>query len=583
MTVIPEPISVCWSDSTPSPTVGAASARGRWVALDGALFNRAALDRDWGLGQDPALDDAAWLLAALRARGTTIFEALDGAYALVAWDGEALWMARDAMGQVPLHVRVASGHTAVATWPRTLAGESARVDRAALVDFALLLDDDPVRSFFADVRKLAPGEIAVSRAPGTLVTAATYRPRLAHRRIAFDEAREETRRLVDAAVRDLAGDGARTALSLSSGLDSNILLASLARQAMPALAIAAGPEGDFDPQDGHVDDERPIARAAAEASGIAFCAVDGPASALADLPAWFARCERPYYNPGNFGWLDAVAQAAAKGGRETLLNGLAGNFTVTWTGDGAASGAWFGRDPAGVAGALASAWQAGTMREALRTLASDHAPAPLRRLRARQQRERFTRLGRLLPSPLVSGRIERAIAAGAMPHRWNDRIAAPRTRLRSHVAGIDFGPFNKGFERLAGVRTRDPLGQRALAEWCVSLPPAVYAAGGETRRLGRALLAPEAPRAVREQATLAVQGANWRRAMERDLPLARQWIARARDHDWLAQSFDLDWLDRVITSWPTSGWANPAYQYDYRVKPQRLLTALGFALWVEGA
>lgn len=83
------------------------SACGRYVlCLDGTLYARATLQREFAATQEPAVDDATLLLLSLAARGVQrTLNDCDGAFALAVWDRQenVLWLARDRVGARPLY------------------------------------------------------------------------------------------------------------------------------------------------------------------------------------------------------------------------------------------------------------------------------------------------------------------------------------------------------------------------------------------------------------------------------------------------------------------------------------------------
>ncbi|MEK0267067.1 asparagine synthase-related protein [Stenotrophomonas rhizophila] len=83
------------------------SACGRYVlCLDGTLYTRANLEREFATTAGPAVDDATLLLLSISSRGLqrTLNEC-DGAFALAVWDCQenVLWLARDRVGARPLY------------------------------------------------------------------------------------------------------------------------------------------------------------------------------------------------------------------------------------------------------------------------------------------------------------------------------------------------------------------------------------------------------------------------------------------------------------------------------------------------
>ncbi len=90
-----------------TPSSPQQSACGRYVlCLDGTLYSRAALQREFASSVGASEDDATLLLLSIAARGLqrTLTEC-DGDFALAVWDRQehVLWLARDRVGARPLY------------------------------------------------------------------------------------------------------------------------------------------------------------------------------------------------------------------------------------------------------------------------------------------------------------------------------------------------------------------------------------------------------------------------------------------------------------------------------------------------
>jgi len=90
-----------------TPSSPQQSACGRYVlCLDGTLYTRAALQREFASSVGASEDDATLLLLSIAARGLqrTLTEC-DGDFALAVWDRQehVLWLARDRVGARPLY------------------------------------------------------------------------------------------------------------------------------------------------------------------------------------------------------------------------------------------------------------------------------------------------------------------------------------------------------------------------------------------------------------------------------------------------------------------------------------------------
>src|SRR6185437_10704686 len=179
------------------------------------------------------------LLARLRRSGVRLLTRLSGEFALAAWTGSELVLARDRLGTRPLYVgALAGGEVVFATSikPLLAAGVDAAVDRDAVVRSLVLGYVPAPQTVLARVRQLGPGE-AWWLAPWPK-TWRYYAPRerLDRRRSLAAAARRLDRTLTAAVERAVPPEG-RVGAFLSGGLDSSLVLARLAERGTPVRAF----------------------------------------------------------------------------------------------------------------------------------------------------------------------------------------------------------------------------------------------------------------------------------------------------------------------------------------------------------
>lgn len=151
-------------------------ARGETVCLVGdvRLDNRAELIDclgSRGLLQEPSPGDATLLLAAYLHWGTSCPKHLLGDFAFAVWDARErlLFCARDPLGIKPLHyARVGSLVCFASEAQQVLQHPSIprHLDEATIADYLMDTQEDPQRTFFRDVNRLAPGHLIVFTAAG---------------------------------------------------------------------------------------------------------------------------------------------------------------------------------------------------------------------------------------------------------------------------------------------------------------------------------------------------------------------------------------------------------------------------------
>ena len=207
------------------------------VAADASLFYRADLARKLRYrGVTPAGDTPGHLiLAAYQAWGSECARELEGDFAFIVWDEphRSVFAARDFTGKRPLYFTEA-GDTLLAA--SSLAALQAHTHCARELDLAVIAEEAAVLAGTASatcwrgVHRLPPGHYLQWRL-GERARVAPYwtAPLFADRdsgQVPFDEAAEELRRLLTAAMDERLAKHGTTALFLSGGWDSPSLYAT---------------------------------------------------------------------------------------------------------------------------------------------------------------------------------------------------------------------------------------------------------------------------------------------------------------------------------------------------------------------
>ncbi|HET7550859.1 MAG TPA: asparagine synthase-related protein [Gemmatimonadaceae bacterium] len=207
------------------------------VAADASLFYRADLTRKLRYrGVTPAGDTPSHLiLAAYQAWGSDCVRELEGDFAFIVWDEprRSVFAARDFTGKRPLYFTEA-GDTLLAA--SSLAALQAHTRCARELDLAVIAEEAAVLAGTASetcwrgVHRLPPGHCLQWRL-GDRARVVPYwdAPLFADRdsgQLPFDDAAEELRRLLTAAMDERLAKHGTTALFLSGGWDSPSLYAT---------------------------------------------------------------------------------------------------------------------------------------------------------------------------------------------------------------------------------------------------------------------------------------------------------------------------------------------------------------------
>jgi len=516
------------------PVVGGG---GRWtLAADLRLDNRDELGAALGIPADrlQRLSDSMVAMRAVEQWEERAIAFLEGDFALALWDRdrERLLLARDFLGQRPLHFHRGSRFLAFASMPAGLFAlpEVPRaVDEEAMLDFLALMPPAGRHSHFRGVERVAPGESCVftrsSMTSGRHWHFAAPPLRLARPGDYVEAVREALDRAVKVRLR--GGEGA-VAAHLSGGLDSGGVAATAARLGSRVTAFTSVPSrGRSDPRGRFADETGHAAAVAALYPNIEHVLVrTGGRSPIAALDRGFDLYQAPVLNLCNFVWGEKIAEEARDRGHRVLLTGQAGNFTFSHTGLDLLP------DLLGRGRLIRLAREARALRRRGTRLESvaAHALWPFLPPRLFQlvNRLRGRRVGAGAgETSLLNPALGQAVAA-----RLADRLARATAngdrgvgiRLAA-LAGTEFGNFNKGALAGWGLDVRDPTGDRRLVELSLSIPGHIYLADGLPRALARQVLADRLPPVVVGETRKGLQGTDWHEGLVSDWENMRREVA----------------------------------------------------------
>ncbi len=576
------------------------SAAGMLIA-DVRLDDRTALCDALGVAPADAarLPDAALLMKALERWGEDAVERLYGDFAFVWWDKvqERLVLARDPLGQRPLHYHRGKGFFAFASMPKglhALPDVAYAPDRRTIADFLALMPESGEETFFEGIEKVPGGSIAVVSRDG-VAARRWWRPAPAPlilpRAADYEEAlRGEVERAVAARLR---GTDGRVAAHLSAGLDSSAVAATAARllagEGGRVTAFTAAPRDGFEapPSDRTIADEWPLAAAvAAMHPNIDHVRVTVPrADPTADLGRYFLLFERPLLNLCNGTWMNATLDEAKRRGLGVLLTGVSGNATFSYDGMHELHRLLRGGGLVKLAAEAARLKRGGTR---LGTIASQ-AVGPIlpRSVWRRIARLRGAENGLASTTLLRPDQAEALGIPARAAERGFDLDYRPRGDAREArlwmLGRVDQGNYKKGTLAGWGVDLRDPAADRRLIEFCLSVPAAEYMAGGVPRALARRSFADRLPPELLAERRKGLQAADWHEGLE----AARGTLAEEAEAiaacGPAAEAVDAGAMRRLIENWPEGGWHRRDVVSRYRLALLRGLSAGRFVRQAMGS
>jgi len=544
---------------------------GRFVlAADVRIDNRAALIRDLGLDRRAEqLADADLLLAGWERWGPRVAGRLTGVFAFVLWDARdrALYLARDPSGARPLFYACGPDFIAVASMPGglfPLLGGVPEADTRRIVEFLTLSWGQGPDSWFQGISRVERGHLLRLDGDGRARDDAFWRPQdiVPFRPSDPREYAEGMRAHLERAVAAQIRSSTPVASQLSAGLDSSAVTAAAARllatrgEDLDAFTHVPDPRYGVMARPGRFGDEGPLAAlTAARYPTIRHHRQPMPDVPLLSLhPRLHAAFQAPTGNTVNGLWLDQMFRTAQAAGIGVMLQGAAGNFTLSYGGleapaDLLRRGAW--------GAGLRHLW-------ALHRGTGQSLPALASRMFAgRRSTPLFDALrrwsGRPLPDPTLlwalrpEGRA-RADVQALLADIEDERPADPPVDGRAHRIALlqrgDQGCYLKGFQMLYGIDLRDPTRDLDLVNFSLSIPPEVFSRGGRPKDLYRAAFGDWLPPEVVTARRRGAQGANWFALMRRDRADLRAALTcggqpRPDLIDYAALTQDLAALDRA--------------------------------------
>jgi asparagine synthase (glutamine-hydrolysing) len=568
---------------------------GRWLlAADIRIDNRSELLADLGLAERPDLPDSEILLQAWRRWDTGVLDRLVGDFAFAIWDSasELLTLARDPMGERPLHYAEGPGYFAFASIGSALTllpGLVSAANDERLAQFVADLPPSGTLSFHRAVRRIEPGTLLQVR-PGRIELRRYWAPSRTEIRFAstddYGEAlREQLDRAVAARLRRATGTiGAQ----LSSGFDSSAVTTSaatlLAARGERMFAFTSAPRADFaDPVPaGRIADESAIAaRTASLYPNLDHIVVrTGGGSPLALLDSDHVLAGQPVGHVCNNLWWSLINEAAAERGVSVMLTGEAGNFSISaglaldqlpdllrrgrlasWAAESRAlvrNGSYRWQN---ILNASLGPWLPRNVYLALRGLDPGFSTAG----------EDLT----FVAEPWRDEMIRQAASGGwdLLPPR--DSKARRWTLLQT----FDPGGFRKRSLARWGIEERDATADRRLIEFCFALPADAYLKNGVRRPAMRRALAGRLPLEVMEQRLRGYQMADWyEHILAEDVRRLAERVAAEGENGIV----DLSAVRAAVETWPTGDWHDRPLMYFYRTKLMRALSASHFVRSVEG-
>lgn len=509
------------------------------------------------------VSDAAVVLAAYEKWGNNAFERLYGAFAVIVWDveREMLTLARDAMGERPLHYHVAKGFVAVASMPKGLHAfpeipYAARI--ASMADFLTLMPETGSDSFFEGIERVTPGHVTEVDKHGGIRSWMHWQPALDEIRLPTDSdyvdaARAAFDEAVSCRLRRMTG---ALGSHLSAGLDSSGVTATTARLNEPGKLYAFTSVTTDNPSNlgRYLSDEGPLASATAlRYPNIEHVKISTAGSSpLAGMDRHFHLFQRPILNPCNAVWNETINDAAQALGVTVMLTGQMGNMTISHSGMQQLNLLLRKGAVPALLGLMTQlhkrghSWQS-IAAQAIGPLMPTEAWAWL-----------ANKFNRSLDLNQYSALQPAAFDAHAVGQRTKERAldlsyrpwADSQTMRLWALRRIDFGVYNKGTLAGWGIDQRDPTSDRRLIELTLRIPERQFILNGECRSLARRVFSDRLPAAVIGEQRRGLQSANWQLGVSNAHSAIGEELEALERNPQAREIIDLIRLREAHAAWP---------------------------------
>lgn len=565
---------------------------GLLLAADIRLDNRSELSRTLSIRHPEGLCDAEIALLAFERWGDEAVGRLVGDFALILWNARdrSLLLARDFLGNRPLHFHRGRDFLAVASMPKGLHAIPSipkAVDQERMLDMLALIPPAGTETYFEGIERVEPSTFVKITGRDFRTTRYWNAPSTelpVSRPSDVDEMlRERLDEAVGARLRSLGSIGSH----LSSGLDSSAVTTSAALQlgakGQRLAAFTAVPRPGFD--DGGTAGRPTDESSLAALTSALYPNVDhlivhsGNYSPLDYAERYVQLNDRPPLNLCTGTWGEAISDAARRRGITVMLTAQGGNMTLSFDGASVLSGLlssggysrWARESFALMSGGLSP------LKVLWMSVAPLLPPETVRRIR--RLRGRLADLedySAVRSDPQTRSRLEKRAKSRGLDFRyphWRDG------RVREWVLRrTDFGNYAKGALAGFGIDHRDPTTDRRLIEFCWSLPSQAYLRGGNTRALARSALAPRLPDPVINSQVRGLQAADWYMPLVEDRDRLVSVTDRLCSIAGIDSMLEVAALRDLARSVPNDRWNEPATVARYRM---RLLRALGAATFVR--
>lgn len=572
---------------------------------------------------DGRLDNRAELLEALELQSSSRSPLSDGDIARAAyerWEGDAvprllgdfawavwndrdrrLMLARDHSVLRSLFFSRGKGFVAFGTGYRSLLSlpEIPReVDELSAADLLMNIPDHGERSFYRGISWVGSAMrvvISADRTHQDRLWEPVRRPTL---RLSRDEEYIEAARAVfEEAVSCRLRLAGPVVSAVSGGLDSSAVAATAARQAAPGVVhgLCMVPVGGapVHVHEGRYGDERPLVAALAARHPnfrVEYLEAAEAQSVELDPVPLFLQGGVPSRGISNAAWFMPMFRRAAELGAGTLLLGMWGNFTFSFSGYPRLSelreeGAWmaFARELAALRSTQPRVAWNGLARYHGMSMLPPWAQAGVRRLRNGPAGSLSNRPVALNPDFVRSANLTERYAEFRARVRETQGANGQASLMRIALFGSRIMVDGMAaFRSFTGITSSDPFSDRRVIDFCLSLPSEQFLHGGVWRRLARRAFADRLPPEITNNPLRGLQDSDWHARLTPCRGHFAAEIERLERSALASRILDLPRMRRMLADWPDDPRAVKGSGIPLRYWLLHSLHVGQYLRWIEG-
>jgi asparagine synthase (glutamine-hydrolysing) len=575
------------------------------LVFDGRLDNREELCGTLGISHADAVawPDSRIALESWEKWGEHAPKYWVGEFAVLVWNAptKTLTAVRDQLANRVVSYHETPERIVIASSPRAIfaIGDIVKeIDEQKLADSLVQLYDDGARSFYKGISRLRPAHRLIVTSNRTGIERYWSLDDVPEIKLASDDqyveaAAELLGRATKACLRRAGPVGA----FMSGGLDSStVAVTALShlkdQEKLPTFTWVPVKNWDGRCPPGNYGDETPYVKAIANAHpriDPVFVRSEGHGlfHQLDDFLDYAGVAPR---NAINLFWFHDIHMEAESRGLKVLLEGGAGNMSLSWEGRGILLEHLKNRDGRMLVQELFAAkfdvrvFLNRFIKMLLLPLAPDAVNTAWLRARGHiNSLPLWHKSSAINPDFAKAMNIDKRLKSYGFSYFMKPEPDSRKFRqlMLNDGTSNEKADIQQAFRALYGIEMRDPLGNRRLVEWCLGLPESQFQRMGRARWLIKRVMKDKLPPEVLYKRDDGKQASDWHYRMTQDLPKIREELEAIVDDPDTSRYIDTKRIKAFLDNWPSKTPLKPMPGHTYSYIPVSIGAALAAGRFVR--